>query len=71
MDQMGHVLDCIIYAFAEADEDDIIFQGKTDIKDGFWRCAAKDGQEWNFAYVLAQKEGEPVRLIIPTSLQMG
>ena len=71
MDQMGHVLDRIIYAFAEAEEDDIIFQGKTDVKDGFWRCVAEDGHEWNFAYVLPQKEGEPVRLVIPTSLQMG
>ena len=25
MDQMGHVLDQIIYAFTEAEEDDIIF----------------------------------------------
>ena len=71
MEQMGHVLDRIIYVFAEAEDDEIIFQRKTDVKDGFWRCVAKEGQEWNFAYVLPQKEGETVRLVIPTSLQMG
>ena len=48
MDQMGHVLDQIIYGFAEAEEDDVIFQGKTDMKDGFWRCVTAEGQEWNF-----------------------
>ena len=35
MDQMGHVLDQIIYVFAEAEEDKVVFQGKTDVKDGF------------------------------------
>ena len=51
-DQMGHVLDRIIYAFTEAEEDDFSFQGKTSVKDGFWRCVAAEGQEWNFAYML-------------------
>ena len=32
---MGHVLDHIIYAYAEAEEDDITFTGKTDVNDGF------------------------------------
>ena len=44
---------------------------KWDIKDGFWRLDCRDGEEWNFAYVLPQQEGEPVRLVVPTSLQMG
>ena len=52
MDQMGHVLNRIIYAYAEVEEEDIIFTGKMDVKDGFWRCVAAEGQEWNFAYVL-------------------
>ena len=51
MDQMGHVLDHIICMYAEAEEEDIIFAGKTDAKDGFWRCIAVEGQEWNFVYV--------------------
>ena len=29
------------------------------------------GEELNFAYVLPQPLGEPVRLLVPTSLQMG
>ena len=31
----------------------------------------EEGGEYNFAYVLPQKEGMPVKLVIPTSLQMG
>jgi hypothetical protein len=71
IDQMGHALNRIIHAFAEADDDAKIFMAKFDIKDGFWRLDCQDGEQWNFAYVLPQKEGEPVRLVIPTSLQMG
>ena len=44
---------------------------KWDVKDGFWRLDAEAGKEWNFAYVLPQKEGEPVMFVVPTSLQMG
>ena len=71
MDQMGHMLDRIIYAYAEAEEDEIIFTAKEDVKDILWRCVAEERQELNFVYVLPQEEGELVKLVIPTSLQMG
>ena len=60
----------MIHAFAEADPQSKIFMAKYDIKDGFWRLDCKAGEEWNFCYVLPQKEGEPIRLVVPTSLQM-
>jgi hypothetical protein len=44
---------------------------KWDIKDGFWRMDCEEGEKWNFAYVLPQPEGEPVKLVVLTSLQMG
>ncbi len=71
IDQIGDCLSRIIHAFAEADDDATIFMAKWDIKDGFWRMDCREGKEWNFAYVLPQHEGQPVRLVIPTSLQMG
>ena len=71
IDQMGHALSRIIHAFAEAEEDAKIFMAKYDIKDGFWRLDCAEGEEWNFAYVLPQHDGEPTRLVVPTSLQMG
>ena len=61
----------IIHAFAQAEEDAKIFMAKWDIKDGFWRLDCEEGEEWNFAYVLPQPAGQPVKLVIPTSLQMG
>jgi len=71
IDQLGHSLMRMIHAFAQADENAKIFMAKWDIKDGFWRLDCEDGQEWNFAYVLPQPPGVPVKLVVPTSLQMG
>ena len=71
MDQMGQALQRLIYAYATADKDKPIFAAKEDIKDGFWRLVAEEGAEWNFAYVLPQAEGQPKKIVVPTSLQMG
>ena len=71
IDQLGHSLLRMIHAFAEAEEEDFVFMAKWDVKDGFWRLDCEDGEEWNFAYVLPQPDGEPIKLVVPTSLQMG
>ena len=71
IDQIGECLSRIIHAFAEADDEAKIFMAKSDIKDGFWRMDYAAGEEWNFTYVLPQEEGEPLSLVVPTSLQMG
>jgi len=73
LDQLGHALSRIIHAFAEADDtpDAKIFMAKWDVKDGFWRMMCEEGEEWNFTYVLPQPAGEPVKLVVPMSLQMG
>jgi len=71
IDQLGHSLKRIIHAFAEVEDDAVILMAKWDIQDGFWRLNCRDGDEWNFCYVLPQGPGEPTRLVVPTSLQMG
>ena len=71
IDQIGQVLPRIIAAIADSKPGENVFMAKFDIKDGFWRLVCEEGEEWNFAYVLPQKDGEPTRLVIPTSLQMG
>ena len=71
IDQLGHSLTRLIHAFAQASPDERVFMAKWDIKDGFWWLDCKSGEEWNIAYVLPQEEGMPVKLVIPTSLQMG
>jgi hypothetical protein len=57
INQLGHLLQRVIHAFAEADKNNKIFKAKWDIKDGFWRLDAKTGDKWNFAYVLPQPPG--------------
>jgi hypothetical protein len=71
IDQMGHSLARIIHAMAEAGPEDKVFMAKFDIKDGFWRLNCAEGEEWNFSYVLPQDKGKPVKLVVPSSLQMG
>ena len=44
---------------------------KLDISDGFWRLTVRPEDSFNFAYVLPQQEGEPVRIVVPSAVQMG
>jgi hypothetical protein len=71
INQLGHSLQQIIHAFTEADKNNQIFMAKWDIKDGFWRLDTQAGDKWNFTYVLPQAPGEPVKIVVPSSLQMG
>jgi hypothetical protein len=71
IDQLGHSLSRIIHAFAETNDDAVIFMAKWDIKDGFWRLDIGTGAEYNFAYVMPPPPGTPTLLVVPTSLQMG
>jgi hypothetical protein len=70
INQIGDGLLQIIQTFAEADETAKVFMAKWDIKDGFWRLDCTEEEEYNFAYVLPQPEGEPIRIVFPTLLQM-
>ena len=71
LDQMGTVLPRVIAAVAQTAEDEVVYFAKYDIKDGFWRLECEEGAEYNFAYVMPQEEGQPVKLVVLTSLQMG
>ena len=71
INQLGNSLQRITHAFTEADDEKEIFLAKQDIKDSFWRLMCALDQEWNFCYVVPQEEGEPTRIVLPTSLQMG
>ena len=71
IDQIGHALYRIIYAIASAPDGKKVYLAKWDIKDGFWQMVAARGAEWNFCYVLPQETGAPIRIVKPTSLQMG
>ena len=75
MDQLGKVLGRIIFTVGSqpADLGPILFC-KLDIKDGFWRMCAPEGDRENFCYVLPQIPGQPaneIQLVVPAALQMG
>ena len=44
VDQLGHVLQRIIHAVAEAKPEETLFMAKWDVKDGFWQLRAKTGE---------------------------
>ncbi len=48
-----------------------ILMSKLDISDGFWRLIVRDADCFNFAYVLPQREGKPIRIVVPSAVQMG
>ena len=68
---LGSTMPRILKFMAHAPKEWPIYFSKYDISDGFWRMVVAPGEEWNFAYVLPQREGEPTRLVVPNALQMG
>lgn len=71
IDQIGNVLPWIVAAMVEAEPDEMVYMAKFDRKDDFWCLVCKEGAKWNFAYVMPQKEGEPEKIVVPQSVQMG
>ncbi len=48
-----------------------ILFSKLDISDGFWQLIVRLADSFNFAYVLPQPNSEPIRIVVPSALQMG
>ena len=70
--QIGTVLPRIIEALANIDTSKgPVSIMKVDLTDGFWRVIAKEGAEWNFAYVLPNLPGKTIEIAVPAALQMG
>ena len=68
---LGTTMPRIAEFMAHAPSSHPIYFSKYDVSDGFWNMVVAPGAEWNFAYVLPQKQGEPTRLVVPNALQMG
>jgi hypothetical protein len=69
--EIGNVLKRMCRLLAEVPEEEDVMLSKIDLSDGFWRMRVKDKDSWNFAYVLPDVPGAPLRLVVPCSLQMG
>jgi hypothetical protein len=42
-----------------------------DLSNGFWRIVIQDEARWNFFYVMQDPPGAPIRIVVPSALQMG
>ena len=73
MYELGNVIPRIIATMAFSPDKSIpCLFSKIDLADGYWRMSVNEHDAWNFAYVLPpSKEGDPIQLVIPQSLQMG
>jgi hypothetical protein len=69
--EIGNVFWRLLHFLNSVDPDEIVMLSKIDLSDGFWRMLVEDEAKWNFAYVLPNPPGSPVRLVVPSSLQMG
>ena len=69
--EIGRVLPRLLQYMRDTPAGIHILFCKLDISDGFWRLTVRPADSFNFAYVLPQKEGEPVRIVVPSAVQMG
>ena len=71
MVQLGQCVQRIIALLADNyDLDQPFLFSKLDIKDGFWWLDCGEREEWNFVYIFLHAEGEPIKLVVLTLLQM-
>ena len=47
-----------------------ILFSKLDISNGFWRLVVREEDSYNFAYILLQRTGEPIQIVVPLAVQM-
>ena len=69
--EIGRVLPCLLQYMQDTPMGLHISFCKLDISNGFWRLTVWPEDSFNFAYVLPQQEGEPVRILVPLAVQMG
>ncbi len=48
-----------------------ILFSKLDISDWFWCLVVREADSYNFAYVLPQQDSKPIRIVMPSAVQMG
>jgi hypothetical protein len=69
--ELGNVLPRIFDFMADVPADEHIHFSKMDLADGYWRMVVEPESRWNFAYMMPSHPGEPLKLVVPSALQMG
>jgi hypothetical protein len=68
---MHNVFRCLLHFIDSVNPGKIVMLSKIDLSDGFWRMLVEDNAKGNFAYIMPDPPGSPVRLVVPLALQMG
>jgi hypothetical protein len=61
----------IVTLMDDAEADEVVMFSKIDLSDGFWRMLVASKEVWNFCYMLPDPPGHPIRIVVPSALQMG
>jgi len=69
--ELGNVLPRMFDFMATVPAEEHIHFSKLDLADGYWWMVVKEGQQWNFAYVMPTAPGTPTMIVVPRALQMG
>jgi hypothetical protein len=69
--EIGNVFRRVLCLMDDAETDEIVMLSKIDLSDGFWRMIVAEEEVWNFCYVLPDPPGHPIRIVVPSALQMG
>jgi hypothetical protein len=69
--EIGNAFRRILNLLFEAESDEIVMLSKIDLSDGFWRMLVEALGAWNFCYVMPDPPGSPIRIVVPSALQMG
>ncbi len=69
--EIGKVFPWLLQYMQDTPEGLHILFSKLDISNGFWHLVVWEADNFNFAYVLPQQAGKPVRIVVPSAVQMG
>ena len=69
--EIGNVFRRVLCLMNDAEADEVVMLSKIDLLDGFWRMLVDSKEVWNFCYVMPDPPGHPVRIVVPSALQMG
>jgi hypothetical protein len=69
--EIGDVFCRVMHLLDSADAGKVVMLSKIDLPDGFWQMIVEDGAQWNFAYVMPDPVGHPLRIVVHSALQMG
>ncbi len=69
--EIGKVFPRLLQYMRDMPEGLHILFSKLDISNKFWHLVVQEADSYNFAYILPQQDGELIRIVVPSAVQMG